>query len=295
MQPYFTRFPQIEYSNTVCLDLTKRAALKGDGRESPYVFYPYTVKNELRSDHVSEFYYNDAELDWLVLLSNDVIDPYYDWYMGEERFSDFIKDKFGSVAKAMKMVKFYRNNWYEDDNILEPSVYENTIDKDWKKYYTPVVAPNFKIFGYKRKEWDVQMNTNRCYQYQVTYNSNTAFTVGEIVDFKNPLEDAQVGTGTIVLANSTAVRVQSVSGNSFANSSVLKVIVGEDSNASVNTATRTLVYENISEGEEVFWSPVYMYEFYQELNEARKNILLIGDGVAPLVVNEVTRKLRSDG
>lgn len=294
MQPYFSRFPTIQYSNTDCLDLTKRVIFDGNGRQSPYVFYPYTLKEGLRPDHVAEYYYDDPELDWMVLIANQVIDPYYDWYLSDDKFNALMVEKFGSIANAMKKVKFYRNNWYNDYNEISVAEYESIIDKDRKKYYTPVMAPNFKITGYKRKPQDVQMNTNRVYQYEVTYNGANTFTVGEIVDIKLPGFDATIGGGEVVLANTTAVRIQSISGNTSANSSFQKNLVGETSKANANAVSRTLIYQNISESEEVFWSPVYLYEYYQELNEQRKNINLVGDGLVSLVVSDFTNKLQSN-
>lgn len=295
--PYFTKLPNIIYSNTIVKDITRRAKIvEGDAGKSPYVFYPYELNNEHRADHIADYYYGDPYKDWFIYMSNDIIDPFYGWYLSEDQFNELMIEKYGSVENSKKKIKYYRNNWYNDDEELTVSFYNNTLANSDMKYYSAVWSPNTdKIVKYVRKKDDHTMNTNKILEYTITTNNYIhSFISGEIVDLKNTGQEATVATGELVTANSTKIRIQSVSGNTTANSSLVLDIVGEDSFANMSVNAVSTVQENISNGEAVYWSPVYYYEWEQELNEQKKNILLVSDEDADIVIEQFERKINED-
>lgn len=295
MQPYFSRIPNIVYNNLQVKDITRRAKLVENEASSPYVFYPYDVDNHLRSDQVASYYYDDPELDWLIYLSNGIVDPYYGWYLDEEKFNELMITKYGSIENSIKKIKFYRNNWANDDTELTPAFYNNTLINSWKKYYSPMWATNSKIVSYRRKQQDATMNTNRILEYSVSYNNLVNFNVGEVVDIKIVGQTSTTGGGQVTFANSTVLRIESVSGNTTANSTYTRTIVGETSGANVTTNAVSIVFENITANEEVFWSPVSFYDYETEKNEQRKSIRLVADSLSSIIVNDFTQKLSENG
>lgn len=294
MQSYFSRLPNIVYNNYICKDITRRVKLE-EKVSSPFVFYPYEIKHQLRSDQIAEYYYNDSELDWLIYLSNGIVDPYYGWYVDNDKLQEIIIQTYGSIETSLKYIKFYRNNWANDDTELTPSYYENNLPLSWKKYYDPKWASNFKIISYTRKQIDSVMNTNRILEYAVSYNNYNTFVENEIVDIKITNQNSIVGRGQVCFANSSVLRIQSVSGNTSANSISTKTLIGETSNTHVLANSVFTVHENITIEEEKFWSPVTAFDFETELNEEKKNIKLVDNGIVSLVVNEFTKKLNSNG
>jgi len=44
-------------------------------------------------------YYDDAELHWVVLLTNNVTDRYYEWPMTQPDFEDYLTDKYGAGSE----------------------------------------------------------------------------------------------------------------------------------------------------------------------------------------------------
>jgi hypothetical protein len=144
-----------------------------------------------------------------------------------------------------------------------------------------------------RKEDDTITNTNRIVEYTITSNANAnTFNVGEQIDVKITGFTEKVGAGEIVVANSSVLLVQSMSGNTSANSTHTKTIVGETNSANVTVNGVTILYENFPEDEEKFWTPISYYDYEVELNEAKKTIRLVDSGVHQLLVDEFARKLR---
>jgi hypothetical protein len=292
---YFEKFPNIVYANTIAVDLTRRVKIIENEKTSPYIFYPYELQHQLRSDLLSEYYYEDSEMDWFIYLSNQIIDPYYEWYLGDLELEKLLIDKYGSVETSLRKVVFYRNNWYNDENEISVPFYNNNLNNTYRKYYSPVYGIKQNIVSYKRKEDNTLTNTNRILQYTIsTNNASNAFTVGELVDIKATGTDATIGTGEVETSNTLMLRVKNVSDNTSANVTHMKDIVGETSGANVTANAVVTYFENITTDEGVFWDAVTYYDWEVERNEDKKNMKLIGDTLAPIVVNEFTSKLRQD-
>jgi hypothetical protein len=289
MDRYFSKFPAIYYRNKECHDISRRIRIANADRNNPYNFYPFLLQDELRSDQVAEFYYNDPEMDWFVYHTNRVLDPYYDWYNSNEVFEAKLIAKYGSLENAMKKVYRYHNNWATDETQLTPSQYEDMIPVNWKKYYMPVWGPKAEILSYKRKEYDFYQNTNRILKYTISYVTGNSFTIGETIDLK--YAGQIVGTAEVEYSNSSTVSIKSVFGNTVANTSVVINLLGETSGSNATANAVTTVYESIPLDEEVFWSPIYYYDWEVMQNEDKKHIQLINNELAPIISQDFEEKL----
>jgi hypothetical protein len=92
-QRYFDKFPIITYSNTEVVDITRRVTMLDKTIQNPYVFYPYEIDSNERADQLSARYYEDQFKSWMIYLSNKIVDPYYEWYLSEDEFVNFIIKK----------------------------------------------------------------------------------------------------------------------------------------------------------------------------------------------------------
>ena len=54
----------------------------------------YKVKGNERPDNVAEKVYGSSKLDWVVLLSNNIIDVYDEWPIEDFRFYEFLDSKY---------------------------------------------------------------------------------------------------------------------------------------------------------------------------------------------------------
>lgn len=289
MQKYFQRFPTLYYNNMLCKDITRRVKLNPETRKNIDVFYPVEIQAGFRSDQLAEAYYEDAEMDWMIYLANEIVDPYYGWYMDEHNFNEFILKKYGTIGHAQRKIKYFRNNWYADPNEISPTYYENTLPYLARKYYDPVYGPKSKILSYKRKEVDWTTNTNKILQFNIHLETGEQFSPEEFIDIKYSGE--VVGTGEVIAANSTALIVHHVTGNTSANTSAPKTIVGVTSSAN-GTATEVLtLQENFTNAEARFWANVSYYDWELEKNEAKKHIEVIDSGMTFDIAEQIRREL----
>ena len=281
MEPYFNKFPLIEYAGKTCRDITRNFRLGKDISKNPNIFYPHIITPGMRPDSLSHFYYDDSYLDWILFHSNQIIDPDYGWYLDGENFNKFVAEKYGSLRLAQSKIKNYKLN-PTDGFDISVERYES-IPYVLRKYYTPNYGFGARVVSYTRVDETWTVNTNQVLQWTVTSGAN-AFTVGELVTISNtagyPVGNAEV----FALANNTDFYVKNISGNTSPNN----YVTGWSSLANVTITLTGTIQQNIPDDEYVFWFPVSYYEYEEEKNENNKHVLLI-DSSHVLGISEAVR------
>ena len=110
MASYFRQVPEFDYINrtddgknigdyTTVKNLFKRVKLRQDILENVAYFTEYKVQGDDRPDNVAFEIYGDETFDWLVLLSNNIVNIQNEWPMTNAAFNDFLIKKYGSYEK----------------------------------------------------------------------------------------------------------------------------------------------------------------------------------------------------
>jgi hypothetical protein len=119
MSNYFDQMPIINYDGYQVRDLTRRNRLIPVSISNPYLFLPYTVSEEDRPEDIAYYYYGSTEYTWLVLLANNIIDPYHQWPLKEDDFNKYLIKKYQqqSGVSGYAVVDWTKNETI-DDNII---------------------------------------------------------------------------------------------------------------------------------------------------------------------------------
>lgn len=122
---YFDQFPIIVYNKYNVKNILAKVKLDQVVRVSSEAYYPYTLEEFDKPWMIAADYYGDPNLSWLVYMANDIIDPYYDWYMDTENFDRYIAKKYGSVAAAQSQLMHYKERIDGEDTgrIFSPETY----------------------------------------------------------------------------------------------------------------------------------------------------------------------------
>ena len=284
---YFKKFPTMSYANTLCTDITKRVTVVAPLRYSPVAYENYTIKSESRADMIASNYYNDPYYEWLLYLTNGIIDPYYDWNLSSSDFYSHIIQKYGSLKIATKKIKYYQNNWANDDTEITPTAYNNYLPYDHRKYFTPNYNSSSQVISYIRKKDDTTKNTNKLINMEIAISSGNGYIIGETVDILHI--NTEIGAGEVEYANSTVVKLKNISGNTLPTNSIR----GDNSNTLATITSSSVQYENITDAEAAYWSPVYYYDYEVELNEQNKNIKLLNENYALQTAEQLRKVLKS--
>jgi len=288
-QRYFDKFPTITYANNQVLDITERVIFADNTLTNPYVYYPYDIDFEERPDQFCYRYYGDQYYSWLLYLSNQVVDPYYDWYLTQDQFNSFIELKYGSVDIAQEKIKYYRTNW-ETGNTLNLSGYE-ALPASLMHYWTAQYDLNGNIMNFTRSNNDIIVNTNNIRAYNV---SNTSFKIDEICYIN--FDTNNIGKGQVLFTSNTQVYLQHTSGVTLSNTSVhitgSSYIYGMESNVNTAFTTAYNYADTLSNEEAVYYSPVTYYEYENEKNESNKSIQVLDQPYASKVANILKNLLK---
>ena len=117
-KPYFRQVPNFEYVSRVkgeqylneyvtLKNLFKKAKLREDIFESLNYFERYAIKGDERPDNVAAKFYNDPTLDWVVLLSNNILNIQEEWPMTTQTFEKVMLEKYGSYETLQSGIHHY--------------------------------------------------------------------------------------------------------------------------------------------------------------------------------------------
>ena len=76
-------------------NLFKRAKIRDDFFSTATVFDYYTIVGDDRPDNIASKFYGDSELDWIVLLSNNIINVRDEWPMSQYDLERYLDNKYG--------------------------------------------------------------------------------------------------------------------------------------------------------------------------------------------------------
>lgn len=99
MSDYFSKFPTITYAERSVYDITRRNNFIRDTLGNPLLFLPYTIKEGEKPEDIANLYYGSVDYTWLVLMANNMLDPYHDWPMSQEVFYNYLIDKYSELSK----------------------------------------------------------------------------------------------------------------------------------------------------------------------------------------------------
>jgi hypothetical protein len=109
MSNYFKQVPDFEYVSLLpdakisdyitVKNLFKRGKLRDDIFQDLTFFTKYQVIGDDRPDNIAYKLYNDPSLDWVILLSNNIINIQTEWPMQQSELDRYLLDKYGSYEK----------------------------------------------------------------------------------------------------------------------------------------------------------------------------------------------------
>ena len=166
MSFYFQDFPDISYdldktgyNNKTVTDLTVRYRLRDIIKPKTAVFYTYDIEEGERPDSVAHKWYGDSRLEWIIMITNNIVDPIYDWPLHYFEFKNFIESKYGSIAIAQQQIHHYeqiiRSHSVRTDGSI---IKEKTVWVDSTTYNSLVASNRRLVYSY---EYEADLNESK--------------------------------------------------------------------------------------------------------------------------------------
>ena len=99
---YFSKFPVFAYdiknneNYKLLPDILRRVKLRTLVKSGGMLFDKYDVKEGEKPEDVAFKWFGDAELHWVILMTNNITDRYYGWPMNSVQFAEYLTDKYGA-------------------------------------------------------------------------------------------------------------------------------------------------------------------------------------------------------
>ena len=143
---YFEELPDISYVSLLpktgnnneritVKNIFKRAKLRTDIDQAITGFEYYQIPENTRPDVVAQNIYGDPELDWVILIANNIMNVRDEWPLSNNDLYDYMLEKYGSVEK-LNEINHWETTEIRDDfsRILLRSGLE--VDKDFTFTYS---------------------------------------------------------------------------------------------------------------------------------------------------------------
>ena len=99
---YFSKFPLMTYDikgdkvRKLMPNILRRVKLRASIKSGGMLFDKYDVKEGEKPEDVAFKWFGDPELHWVILMTNNVTDRYYDWPMNQAQFAEYLDDKYSN-------------------------------------------------------------------------------------------------------------------------------------------------------------------------------------------------------
>ena len=158
MASYFRQVPDFDYVNRdsdgknigdyqVVKNLFKRVKIRQDILQNLAYFTQYKIQGDDRPDNIAFEIYEDETLDWVVLLSNNILNVQTEWPLTQAAFNDFLIKKYGDIEKSNN-IHHYETRELKNDRgeiVVRKGL---TVPKNYKIEY----------FDTKRNQYVVRTN-----------------------------------------------------------------------------------------------------------------------------------------
>ena len=117
MSNYFSYIPDLDYVSRLpdskigdyvrVKNLFKKGKLREDIFQNVAFFEKYKIVGDDRPDNVAFEVYDDSSLDWVILLSNNILNIQSEWPLPQTDFDRFVLDKYGDYNTLYNGIHHY--------------------------------------------------------------------------------------------------------------------------------------------------------------------------------------------
>jgi len=287
---YFSYYPQIQYQldssgpRTV-LDITRRVAFKAALKQIGALYLNYSIKDEDTPETIAYKLYQSAQYYWVVLLFNNILDPYLDWPLSTNNFTQYITAKYPGQALIFPHSNFIISDVWVSPARLFPvgsivsqvqggSTLTATVSS-WDPTYGVLIVNNLLLDG--------------------TASSLASFIAGTAVTLKDELGNAFSIIPTRLVTNAS----NAIHHFEFLNGKILDPLAEVPytdeltglqvqptipNTSLVGYSSIQNTYANSGNLDATILTQVSLYDYEDSLNESKRNIqLLRSDFLAPVL------------
>tara|TARA_B100001079_G_scaffold259266_1_gene258273 strand:- start:1437 stop:2099 length:663 start_codon:yes stop_codon:yes gene_type:complete len=197
---YFDLFPNIQLPSynkhnssldyTLSKNLFKRAKIRDDLFQNVTSFDKFTIVGDSRPDQVAERLYGDSGLDWVVLISNNILNVREEWPIAQTDLNNYLLNKYSD--DQLRSVHHYETKKISDTsgnmvmsegNIVDENFSFEFLDQNTNKTVTGSDLVNSVTWF----EWEIEKNEAKrnIFVLRPTWLEFVIEDMKEIMTYKN--------------------------------------------------------------------------------------------------------------
>ena len=144
-------------------NIFKRSKLRSDVDQVITVFNYYYVRENYRPDMVAEEIYEDPELDWVILTSNNIINIRDQWPLNHNDLHNHIVEKYGSEANTLGIHHYETKKMVDEYNrtvIPAGLQVDANFTFQYKNYSNSMVTVN-PVVSVTNYDYEVKLNEGK--------------------------------------------------------------------------------------------------------------------------------------
>ena len=166
---YFRELPNVEFENflenstgsddyILLKNIFIRGKLRDDLQNVFTIFNKYEIEDDERPDQIADELYGDPFLDWVVLVTANIINFQNQWPLTNQQLYDYVENKYG--VDKMNATKYYKTKEIRrkrDNTLILPA--DLTVDKNFSipdpDVYGNIIYPATGVSNY---QYETELN-----------------------------------------------------------------------------------------------------------------------------------------
>lgn len=171
---YFSTLPKILYydnfTSKVMTNLMARASFVPTLMNNPLVFYSYDIQEGDTPEIIAHKYYGDTYRYWIILYTNQIMDPQWNWPLSGSNLDQYITEKY-SEFDPYTTVHHYEKILTKYDGVTNTTTTE-TVIIDLDTYNNLVESTNTYQLPSGLASITVQKKSVSYYEYEINLNES---------------------------------------------------------------------------------------------------------------------------
>jgi hypothetical protein len=304
MSSYFRQVPNFEYVSrdvdqrqiseyAPVKNLFRRGKLREDIFGNLSFFTKYSIIGDERPDNVAFKFYGDENLDWVVLISNNILNIQTEWPLEQNTFDNILLEKYGSFEN-LNAVKYYKTKEVKDSlgvTIIPAGIiFADTKWKSGNGFINAIKKPVFTFTRFNENTFNFLFNLDP-FPSNISESDKVTLT-----GFKNPIMNGEFTISNIIRNadnNITQFHVNfgtAIEDFFLEDSEFAEFITSKQLETSNNyyyeyydAGTQRLVFINYTN----FLEPVTNLDYEMELENKKRNIFVLKPRYLNIVFNDL--------
>jgi hypothetical protein len=170
---YFSTLPKIITSDgqggvAILTNLMARASVISGLLTDPLLFYSYDIQEGDTPEIIAHKYYDDMYRYWIILVSNEIMDPQWSWPLSNDVLSNYITEKYGMASSDVHHYEKVITQYDHDSEITTV----NTIVISEEEYNSPTEPPATYTLPTGTVSVSTEKNVISNYEYEERLNES---------------------------------------------------------------------------------------------------------------------------